>query len=489
MLSESAPRPLGLLGAAAKRYTLDSEPSRHGTHKALKSMRDDHESEDYPSQTCAWYVVGVLTLAYVVSFIDRQILGLLVGPIQADLGIGDKQMSLLMGLTFAVFYTLFGIPLGRLADTRSRRTIIAVGIAVWSLMTAGCGLTKNFWQLALMRVGVGVGEAALSPSAYSLIADYFPPQRRSTAMSVYTMGIYVGSGLAFILGGIVVAFSAAQESFALPLIGSIRSWQLVFLVVGLPGLLVALLLFTIREPTRKDLRRSADGRSVVPTATMSDVWAYLRDNRGTFVCLNLGVAMVALNSYGMSSWVPTMFIRRYSWTPGGTGMAFGVIVGVAGTLGLMTGGRLADWLSERDYRDATVRVAALSTAAWLPFGLTYPLMPSAYWSLAFLAPAMFFSSMPFGVAPAAIQRMMPNAMRAQATAVYLFVINLIGMGLGPTVVAALTEDVFHDKNAVHHSLLMVGAVAHISAVVLLWLGLKHYHHSLEYLDEWSKLQT
>jgi MFS family permease len=151
----------------------------------------------------------------------------------------------------------------------------------------------------------------------------------------------------------------------------------------------------------------------------------------------------------------------------------------------MTGGRLADWLSERGHSDATVRVAALSAAAWLPFGVVYPWMPSPYWSLAFLAPAMFFSSMPFGVAPAAIQRMMPNAMRAQATAVYLFVINLIGMGLGPTVVAALTEDFFHDKQAVHYSLLFVGAVSNYFAAILLWLGLKPYRRSLEYLNEWS----
>src|SRR5262249_8001326 len=155
----------------------------------------------------------VLTLAYVVSFVDRQILGLLVGPIQQDLHIGYKQLSLLMGLTFAVFYTLFGIPLGRLADTGSRRSLIAVGITLWSVMTAGCGLPRSFWQLAVMRVGVGVGEAALSPSAYSLIADYFPPQRRSMAISVYTMGIYLGSGLAFVLGGLVVKFSAGQQSF------------------------------------------------------------------------------------------------------------------------------------------------------------------------------------------------------------------------------------------------------------------------------------
>src|SRR5579863_5184324 len=198
------------------RYNLDRLVSDFQRNLRLMHDPDAVPPDDYPPANYAWYVVGVLTLAYVFSFIDRQILSLLVGPIQSDMGIGDKQMGLLMGLTFAIFYTLFGIPLGRLADTSNRRNIIAAGIAVWSLMTAGCGLTRKFWQLALMRIGVGVGEAALSPSAYSLIADYFPPQRRSLAMSVYTIGIYVGSGLAFILGGIVISFSKSQQDVVLP---------------------------------------------------------------------------------------------------------------------------------------------------------------------------------------------------------------------------------------------------------------------------------
>lgn len=197
-------------------------------------MHDDPGEEEFSSPAYAWYVVGILTLAYVFSFIDRQILNMLVGPIRRDLNITDTQMSLLMGASFAIFYTLFGIPLGWLADTRSRRLIITVGVAFWSIMTASCGLTKRFWELAVMRMGVGVGEATLSPAAYSMIADYFPPQRRSTAMSVYSMGIYIGAGLAYILGGIVVGFASKQESFPLPVIGSVRSWQLVFFIVGLP---------------------------------------------------------------------------------------------------------------------------------------------------------------------------------------------------------------------------------------------------------------
>ncbi len=447
-------------------------------------MPDDQQDQDYPSPAYSWYVVGVLTLAYVFSFIDRQILSLLVKPIRRDLEISDTQMSLLMGASFAIFYTLFGIPLGRLADTKSRRAIVAVGIAFWSIMTAGCGVTKKYWELLLMRMGVGVGEATLSPAAYSMIADYFPPERRSTAMSVYSMGIYIGSGLAFILGGLVVVFASNQESFELPLLGAVRSWQLVFFLVGLPGLLVALLVFaTVREPVRKGLSRTAG--AAPPTTSLEETWKYVSDNSLTFLCLNLGIALITLNSYASAAWIPSLFSRRFGWTPGPTGMTYGTIVAIAGTLGTVMGGWLADRWNARGQRDANVRVAWLATICWIPFGLAFPLAPNAGLAVVLLIPTVFFLSMPFGVAPAAIQRMMPNTMRAFATAIYFFVINIIGMGLGPTAAAALTEHVFQDENSLHHSLLVVGAVTHVLAAILLTISLSNYRRSLDYLTNWS----
>ena len=457
-----------------------------GTERAAATPTEETaqtEAESaYPPLPYSWYVVGVLTLAYVFSFIDRQILSLLVGPIQRDLGISDTQMSLLMGFSFAVFYTFFGIPLGRLADTRSRRVIIAWGIAFWSLMTAGCGLVRRYWELALLRMGVGVGEASLSPAAYSLIADSFPPERRASAISVYSMGIYIGSGLAFVLGGLVVKLASGQESFDLPLVGATRAWQLIFFLVGLPGLLVASLVWTtVREPLRQGLRPGAIVAAPVP---FGEVWAYLRDNWATVLCINLGIAFLTFSAYGASSWIPTFFIRKHGWTPQWAGITFGLIVAVSGTLGIMAGGLLADRLRLRGWADAELRVALLAAIGWLPFGILYPGVAQGALAAALLVPAIFFSSAPFGVAPAAIQRMMPNALRAQATALYLFVINLIGLGLGPTAVALMTDRVFQDKAAVDRSLLLVGLVADLTAVVLLWLGLGPYRRSLDYLARW-----
>ena len=445
--------------------------------RPISSKRDD----SYPSARYAWYVVGVLTLAYVFSFIDRQILTLLVGPIKRDLHISDTQMSLLMGLSFAVFYTFFGIPLGRLADSRSRRAIITVGIVVWSVMTAGCGVVQRYWQLAVMRMGVGVGEASLSPAAYSLIADSFRPEKRSTAISVYSMGIYLGAGLATLLGGLVVRFASGKEGVLVPLVGTTRPWQLVFFAVGFPGLLVALLLATVREPSRK-----GGGQPAPHAAPLSDVWAYVRDNERTFLCHNLGIAFLAFSGYGAAAWIPTLLGRRHEWTAARSGVVFGLIGMTCGTLGIVLGGYLADRLRQRGHSDATLRVALFGALAWLPFGILFPLMPTGEWAVVLLAPAYLFSSLPFGVAPAAIQQMMPNSMRGQASAIYLFVINLIGLGLGPTAVAVVTDYVFHDDRAVHLSLLIVGVAANLVAAALLWMGLEPYRRSLDYLTAWNE---
>ena len=444
------------------------------------------EQEPYPSTVYAWYVVGVLTLVYVFSFIDRQILNLLVEPIKKDLAISEFQMSLLMGFSFAFFYTFFGIILGRLADSKSRRAIIAVGFVMWSLFTAGCGLARNFFQMLLMRVGVGVGEAALSPAAYSLITDYFPKERRATALSVYSMGIYIGSGLAYMLGGVVYRWASTEAGWNVPLVGETRAWQVIFFIVGLPGVVLALLVYTVREPVRRGIKmiRAADGRLKAAQAPLKEVFAYISENRLTFICHNVGFALLSFSSYGSSSWVPTFLIRNHGWTGARAGLVFGALVAIFGTLGIVFGGWLADRMAARGYRDATMRVGLIVSLAWLPFGVLYPLVPNVTWSVALMAPAVFLASAPFGVAPAAIQQMMPNAMRGQASAVYLFIVNLIGLGLGPSAVAAITQYVFNDIYKVNYSLAIVTTLAHIVSALLLWAGIKPFNESLDRLKAW-----
>jgi MFS family permease len=436
------------------------------------------KSDAYPPAGYAWYVVGVLMVVYVFSFIDRQILSLLVAPIRRDLEISDTQMSLLMGFSFALFYTFFGLPLSRLADSRSRRGLIAAGLFTWSLMTAGCGIARHYWHFLLLRLGVGVGEAALSPAAYSMITDYFPPKRLGTALSVYATGIYIGSGLAFLLGGVVVGMVSGEGTWQAPLVGEIRPWQVVFFAVGLPGVVLTAVMATVREPVRRGLRRAA-GATQHAAVSMREVVAHIRRNGRTFLCHNLGFAFLAFAGYGGSAWIPTFLQRTHGMPARDAGIWFGAIVMVGGTLGILCGGRIADWMLERGTRDAMMRIGVYSTLLWAPFGTTYLIVDDPTWALILLAPAVFAGAMVGGAAPAAIQQITPNEMRAQASACYLFVANLIGLGLGPTAVAMVTDYVFRDDAALRWSLLWVGIVTHIGTVAALGLGLKPFRESLE----------
>lgn len=440
-----------------------------------ESVSPEPGDEPYVKESYAWFVVGILMIAYIFSFVDRQILSLLVEPMKADLGISDNQMGLLMGFSFAIFYTFFGIPMGRLADSKSRRTIIAIGLGVWSIMSTGCGIAKNFGQLAMFRMGVGVGEAALSPSAYSLITDLFRPSRIALAISIYGAGIYIGSGMAYLLGGIVVDWVSTTPTVELPVVGEIRSWQSVFFYIGIPGLLFAPFLFLIKEPKRRGLGKKADTGSV----PFSEVVNFVATNWRTFLYHNLGFALLSFISYGSGSWIPSYFVRIHEMSGGDTGKIYGIIVILFGTLGIINGGFFADRLRAKGYKDSKMRVGFYAAVAHLPLGLLFPFAPNETIAILILCPSVYTAAMPFGVAPAAIQEMMPNRMRGQASAIYLFVVNMIGLGLGPSAVAFFTVNVFKDDMKIHWSLATVSTTAGIVAAFLLWQGMKQFRKTIE----------
>ena len=434
------------------------------------------ESGRVKSMAYPWLVVFILMVAYVFSFVDRQILNLLVGPIRRDLGISDTQMSLLMGFSFAIFYTILGIPLGRLADSRSRRGLIVAGVVVWSFMTALCGLARSYWQLFLFRIGVGVGEATLSPAAYSMIADYFPPERRATAISVYSMGIYLGSGIAFLLGGLVIQFAVAQGAVTLPLVGDVRPWQVVFFVLGGSGIIFSFAFLLVREPLRDGVGSSGGN---VPFST---VVAHLWNNRRTVLCHNLGFAMIAFCSYGAAAWVPSFFIRTFNWKAGDVGVIYGLIVMVFGCLGIFFGGWLTDRWQQQGRSDAALRVGILACCVAM-VGNVYLLANTGTLAAIMMVPTVFALGMPFGAAPAAIVAIVPNQMRGQTAAVYLFIVNLIGLGVGPTAIALVTDYVFANDLALRWSMLIVGTAANIMAIALLAAGLKPYRETLQRLRD------
>lgn len=423
----------------------------------------------------AWYVVGVLTFAYMVAFIDRQILSLLVQPIRRDLGISDTQISLLAGFAFAIFYSLLGVPIARLADRRSRRAIISIGVFLWSLMTAACGLAKSFTGLFVARVGVGVGEAALSPAAYSIMADYFPPQRLARAIAVYAMGLYAGAGLAMIAGSAVVRLVSEAGPMDLPLIGTVFPWQLTFFVVAVPGLLVLLGMATVREPKRRDFL--ADGSSREATAraaSFAEVVGFFRRNLRFVFAHFAGFGLLGTVITAFMVWTPELLRRSHGMNIADAGLAYGILLLVFGTAGPYAGGWMASWLATKGFKDAEMRAAVIGGAAMAPLAVLAPLAPGPVSAIALLAAATFALSFPQALPPTMLQLVAPNNLRAQVTAIFMLVSVLTAYSVGPILVALMNDYVFRDDAALGHSLAIVSAALTPIGTLCLWYGMKPF---------------
>ena len=301
----------------------------------------------YPSPFKAWFIVGVLMLCYVFSFVDRQIISLLVGPIKRDLGLTDIQVGLLQGLAFAFLYTVLGIPIGRMADKLNRRNIIAAGVLIWSLAATYCGLAKNVFQLFLGRIGVGVGEAALSPAAYSMMTDLFPREKQGSAFSIYNMGITLGSALAYLIGGlVVVSVSGAGQMYTLPLFGEVRAWQMAFIVTGLPGILLPLLLFTFKDPARRGLmtKINAAGETETVRPSVGETFAYAWQSRSFYSKHFFAWALLAMVGYGAGAWLPEAVHRTYGIPTGEIGLMIGLGLLLVNTPAVFGFGKVSDFL-------------------------------------------------------------------------------------------------------------------------------------------------
>jgi len=434
----------------------------------MPAKAEPAEMHDTPAATAslryAWYVVIILTLCNTLSFVDRQILSLLVGPIKHDLGISDTRIGMLQGLAFALFYTTLGLPMGRIADRSNRRTLITLGIFVWSVMTGLCATARSYWLLFGARMGVGVGEATLSPSSFSLISDYFPKERWGTAMSIFSMGVFFGSGLALIIGGTVIGAVSQTPTIDLPWLGTMASWRLTFLIVGLPGIVMGLIVYSIREPQRRHLLRAHDGE--VSRLSLSGVVAQLRLRWQSVVGVCLALAFQAMCNYAQQAWLPTFFIRVHQWSPRQTGLSLGIISLVTGLFGTFAGGKLCDYWHRRGFREAALKVgvvATLSAGILFCFAMS---MPFASLQLALLVPAFFFLAMPIGTSYAALQLIIPNQVRAQTGALQIFTLNLGGLVLGPLLPGLLNDYVFRDANMVGYSLALTLGVASLLSGIL-----------------------
>jgi MFS family permease len=414
----------------------------------------------------AWVTVAVLMLLLTSSFIDRTILGLLVKPIRADLHISDTQFSYLTGLAFVVLYTTAGIPLGWVAYRWSRRALITIGVTVWSFATAACGMVGGYWPLFAARVGVGVGESTLSPCSYSLISDIFPPARLARAMSVFAMGIPIGSGLAMIIGGSVIEAITALGPLDLPVVGVTRPWQSVFLIIGLPGvLLAALAALVVREPPHRKARTETQ-------PSFAAVIAYMWRHRSVYATLALSLGCFAAFSYGGTAWFPTFLMRVHGLSAGQAGLFIGTSTLVLGVTGSIAAGAVADRLTRLGRRDGLMLVGIAYAVGLFVCAAVGPVVPIRWLSLALFAGTGFFSLTWAGVNISTLQTVTPPAMRGQVSAIYLFTTNTIGLGLGPTAIAAATDHIFHADRAINQSLFLVGTVALALGSLILWLGRK-----------------
>jgi MFS family permease len=413
------------------------------------------------------YVLFILVVVYTFNFIDRQIVGILAVPIKAELSLSDTQLSLMGGLAFALFYTLLGIPIAWMADRKSRVWIMTIALALWSAMTAACGLAQNFWHLFLARLGVGVGEAGGVAPAYSLISDYFPPQQRARALSIYSFGIPIGSALGIVLGGVLT---------------SVLGWRSAFMIVGIGGLLVVpVFRLTLREPPRGGYDRG--GQDVQP-ASIREVLAMIVRKK-SFWTLSFGAACSSMMGYGLIFWLPSFFVRSFGdtlpgffhWLPAWMLPAapsavlyasyfYGVILLVGGLVGIWAGGALADRFGAAD-RGAYARIPAIAFLAAIPFfmvGVSTDSLAIAF--IAFLVPTAL-ALVWLGPVLAAFQHLVTPNMRATASAVFLFINNLIGIGLGNLVIGALSDALHatYGNESLRYAI-MFGTVFYVGAAVL-----------------------
>lgn len=422
-----------------------------------------------------WYALAVLLIAYALSFLDRVLLSFLIAPVKEDLGLSDTGISLLLGFAFALFYAVMGFPLGWLADRGNRQKLVAAGITVWTVMTAACGLAQSFWTLFAARMGVGVGEAALTPAAYSMLSDYFPRERLARVLAIYSIGVPLGSGIAIWLGGAVVEFAEHFTHIELPFFGFLAPWRWAFIMVGVTGIAVTLLMLTVREPAR----RVHAGAVAADHGSMAEFMRFLRQNARLFVPYFGGLSLFVLVLYGYLLWTPTFFARTYDMSMREIGTIYGIIQAVCGAGGLLLGGFAADHMFGRGRPNAHLLTILGAMAFYWPSAVLLPLMGSQGWAFIALIPATIMASLWGGVAPAAVQLVTPAHMRARMSALYLFIVNIVGLGLGPTVIATVTDYVLADEGALRYAMAIVSGVTVPLGAAIFCFSLRPFREALK----------
>jgi len=394
-------------------------------------------------RSVAWYATIMFAFLYWLSILDRFIISLLVDPIKRDLGITDMQFGILHGTAFTVAFALFGLVAGALADRFNRRWIIFASVTVWSIATAICGMVQNFWQMLIARIGVGAGEAGLNPCATSMITDYFPRERLTSALAVFAMGSTLGSGCAYLLGGEIVDLVAHMDTVVLPVIGEIRSWQAVFYIVGIPGIFLSLLIFTVPEPVRKG-QRSAQQQTFWRSAfgSYGELFKFIGAKRRFFIFHYAGFAVAMTVFVGGGTWYPAHMSRSFGWSASDIGLVLGLTLVIGGIIGKFICGYCVDIMYRRGSRDAQLRWYAICLVIATPVGVVAATSSNPWIFVGGLGLFLVFLAPLPACALAALNLVTPNELRGTGAGFYTLVTGVLGASTGPMLIAAVSDHVY-----------------------------------------------
>lgn len=428
----------------------------------------------YPAPAVGWYATILLAFLYWFSILDRFIISLLVDPIKRDMAISDVQFGLLHGFAFAITYALFGLVAGTLADRVSRRWVIFASVSIWSLATAACGMAVQFWQLLLARVGVGAGEAGLNPSATSMLADLFPRDRLTSAMAVYTIGATVGSGTAYLLGGLIVGLVSQVPSYNLPLVGEIRSWQAVFFILGIPGILLSFAIFTVPEPVRRNLGRQRAHTPLWRGVVLAyrELLTFIKSKLRFFLCHYSGFGIASAVISGAGAWYPAHMGRTFGWGASEIGLTLGLAIVIGGITGKLLCGHMVDAMYRRGFRDAQFRWYAACLLVATPIGILATTSDNPWIFLIGIAVFLMLLSPVAACYAAALNLVTPNELRGTGMAFFASTAGLLGMGSGPILIAAASDYLYGGPADIGLGMATVFGIGCPLAAVLLALGFR-----------------
>ena len=433
---------------------------------SLSLARAARQQQSFPPAVVGWYATMLLAFLYWLSVLDRQIISLLIDPIKQDLGITDVQFGMLQGLAFLLSFTLFGFVFGALADRADRRRLIFVGMTVWSLASAACGLAQNFWHLVAARAGLGAGEAALSPSATSMISDLFPREKLTSAMAVFSIGATVGSSTALMVGGAIIYYVATLGEVVLPVLGAVSTWQLVFLLISLPGVLIAFAVFSIPEPLRRGHSQAVpQPRSWLSAYTR--LFRFMKAKPRFFLNHYLGFTLATAALVGCGGWYPVHMMRSFGWSEGRVGVTLGMMLMAAGIIGKLVTGWCVDRMYQRGYRDAQLRWYAACMVICTPFAVAGCLSTNAWLFLAGIGVFQVLASPMPACAMTALNLVTPNELRGTGITVFTTVAALLGASIGSVLVPFLSRHIYASEAATGLGMATVfGIACPLAALVL-----------------------